>query len=116
MALCRLLLDETKSRHGVEIRIHKEIPSEAGLGGGSADGAGVLVGLNALLGSPLRTERLIELGARVGSDIPFCIQGGTAMVRGYGEILEALEPLGRLPYSDCQAGERSAHSGVFCPL
>ena len=89
----RLLLDETQSRHGVEIRIHKEIPSEAGLGGGSADGAGVLVGLNALLGSPLRTERLIELGARVGSDIPFCIQGGTAMVRGYGEILEALEPL-----------------------
>lgn len=51
------------------------------------------MGLNALLGSPLRTERLIELGARVGSDIPFCIQGGTAMVRGYGEILEALEPL-----------------------
>lgn len=89
----RLLLDETKSSHGVDIRIHKEIPSEAGLGGGSADGAGVLVGLNALLSSPLRTERLIELGARVGSDIPFCIQGGTAMVRGYGEILEALEPL-----------------------
>ena len=40
----RLLLDETKSSHGVDIRIHKEIPSEAGLGGGSADGAGVLVG------------------------------------------------------------------------
>lgn len=89
----RQLLDETRSKHGVDIRIHKEIPAQAGLGGGSADGAGVLVGLNALLGSPLRRERLGELGARIGADIPFCILGGTAVVRGYGEILEALEPL-----------------------
>ena len=78
---------------GLHIELSKRIPMQSGLGGGSADGAGVLVGLNALLGSPLRMERLIELGARVGSDIPFCIQGGTAMVRGYGEILEALQPL-----------------------
>ena len=65
------LLEAAGSSQGVHIRIHKEIPAQAGLGGGSADGAGVLVGLNHLLGSPLNLQQLCDLGAAIGSDIPF---------------------------------------------
>ena len=89
----RALLDAAGSREGVNIRIHKQIPSQAGLGGGSADGAGVLVGLNALLSSPLSEKALCDLGAKIGADIPFCLIGGTAVVRGYGEIIEPIDPL-----------------------
>ncbi len=70
---------------GLSIRIVKRIPSEAGLAGGSADAAAVLRGLNALYGDPLRFSALKELGAKCGSDVPFCLQGGTARVRGRGE-------------------------------
>ncbi len=87
------LLEAAGSSQGVHIRIHKEIPAQAGLGGGSADGAGVLVGLNHLLGSPLNLQQLCDLGAAIGSDIPFCIIGGTAVVRGFGEIIEPIQPL-----------------------
>ncbi len=89
----RSLLDEVGGGCGAEIRVHKAIPSQAGLGGGSADGAGVLVGLNHLLDDPLDTARLCELGAAIGADIPFCIVGGTAVVRGFGEIIEPIRPL-----------------------
>ena len=89
----RALLDAAGSREGVNIRIHKQIPAQAGLGGGSADGAGVLVGLNALLNSPLSEKALCDLGAKIGADIPFCLVGGTAVVRGYGEIIEPIDPL-----------------------
>ena len=70
---------------GLTIRIVKRIPAQAGLAGGSADAAAVLRALNSLYGSPLRPKALTELGARCGSDVPFCIAGGTARVRGRGE-------------------------------
>ena len=89
----RALLDAAGSREGVNIRIHKQIPAQAGLGGGSADGAGVLVGLNALLNSPLSEKALCDLGAKIGADIPFCLVGGTGGGRGYGEIIEPIDPL-----------------------
>lgn len=75
---------------GLAIRITKRIPSGAGLGGGSADAAAVLRALNRHFDSPLSILALAELGARVGSDVPFCVVGGTAMVEGRGERLRKL--------------------------
>lgn len=75
---------------GLEIRIVKRIPSGAGMGGGSADAAAVLRVLNRHYGEPLSVLALAELGAQVGSDVPFCVLGGTAMVEGRGERLRKL--------------------------
>lgn len=75
---------------GLSIRITKRIPTQAGLGGGSADAAAVLRALNKHYGMPLSILALAELGAQVGSDVPFCTLCGTAMVEGRGERLRAL--------------------------
>jgi 4-diphosphocytidyl-2-C-methyl-D-erythritol kinase len=82
-----------KDPNGLEIRITKRIPSEAGLGGGSADAAAVLRALNRHYGNPLSIMALAELGAEVGSDVPFCVLCGTAMVEGRGERLRKLPDL-----------------------
>lgn len=79
-----------KDADGIEIRITKRIPSEAGLGGGSADAAAVLRALNRHYGEPLSIMALAELGAQVGSDVPFCVICGTAMVEGRGERVRKL--------------------------
>jgi 4-diphosphocytidyl-2-C-methyl-D-erythritol kinase len=86
------LLDVTKEARGVHIDIKKRIPTEAGMGGGSADGAAVLVGLNRLLGEPLSTDELCRIGASVGADIPFCIRGGCVRVGGIGEVVKETLP------------------------
>jgi 4-diphosphocytidyl-2-C-methyl-D-erythritol kinase len=72
------------------IRLHKKIPAGAGLGGGSADAAAVLVGMNELFGLGLGVEKLRTIGARIGADVPFCLSGGTALAQGVGEILTPL--------------------------
>lgn len=77
----------------VRIYVEKVIPQQAGLGGGSADAAAVLVGLNALYGDPFSQKELCALGEKVGADVPFCIVGGTAFVEGIGEIITPLKPL-----------------------
>ena len=79
-----------KDPNGLAIRITKRIPSEAGLGGGSADAAAVLRALNRHYDSPLSIMALAELGSQVGSDVPFCVLCGTAMVEGRGERLRKL--------------------------
>ena len=79
-----------KDPDGIEIRIVKRIPSGAGMGGGSADAAAVLRALNRHYGEPLSIFALAELGAQVGSDVPFCVICGTAMVEGRGERLRKL--------------------------
>ena len=79
-----------KDPNGLEIRITKRIPSEAGMGGGSADAAAVLRALNRHYGDPLSILALAELGVQVGSDVPFCVVGGTCMVEGRGERLRKL--------------------------
>ena len=75
---------------GIEIRITKRIPSQAGMGGGSADAAAVLRALNRHYDFPFSIMALAELGAMVGSDVPFCVLCGTAMVEGRGERLRKL--------------------------
>ena len=76
---------------GIEIRILKRIPSEAGLGGGSADAAAVLRALNKHYDSPLSLFALAELGAKVGSDVPFCTVMGTCLVEGRGERIQKMK-------------------------
>jgi len=84
---------EQKAERGVRIQIVKRIPVAAGLAGGSADAAAVLVGLNMLsnVQSPMSNVELMEIGARIGSDVPFCLVGGTCLVKGRGEIVDPLE-------------------------
>ena len=78
--------------HRLPVRLHlrKEVPSEAGLGGGSADAAAALVGLNQLFGLGLSDAELRGIGLRVGADVPFCVSGGTAVGEGIGEVLSPL--------------------------
>lgn len=78
---------------GVDIRIKKRIPTGAGMAGGSADGAAVIIALNELHSAGLTDEQLCDIGETVGADIPFCITGGTMMVRGIGNILSPLPSL-----------------------
>lgn len=77
----------------IEIDIKKNIPSGAGLAGGSADGAAVLVGLNKISGEIFSLKKLCEIGASIGADVPFCIVGGTTLCEGIGEKLTPLTPL-----------------------
>lgn len=79
-----------KDPNGIEIRITKRIPSQAGMGGGSADAAAVLRALNTHYNAPFSILALAELGGQIGSDVPFCVLGGTAMVEGRGERLRKL--------------------------
>jgi len=87
---------------GLEIRITKRIPMEAGLGGGSADAAAVLRALNDHYGNPLSIFALAELGAQVGSDVPFCVVCGTAMVEGRGEKLRVLPKMPECVFVVCK--------------
>ena len=90
----KVFFDATgKDPDGIEIRITKRIPSEAGMGGGSADAAAVLRALNKHYDYPFSILALAELGASVGSDVPFCTVCGTAMVEGRGERLRKLPDL-----------------------
>ena len=73
---------------GVRIVLHKAIPMGAGLGGGSADAAAVLFGLNRLWHLNLPPEQLEEIGLSLGADVPFCLRGGLVRTRGIGELLE----------------------------
>ena len=74
----------------VRVTLRKEIPAGAGLGGGSADAAAVLVGLNELFDLGLKSDELGVLGARIGADVPFCVSGGTALGEGIGDRLTPL--------------------------
>ncbi|MDP3012914.1 MAG: 4-(cytidine 5'-diphospho)-2-C-methyl-D-erythritol kinase [Candidatus Subteraquimicrobiales bacterium] len=91
-----LLKNEAGLNQGAIIEINKRIPVAAGLGGGSADAAAVLFGLNLLWGLNLPLEKLQQIGAKVGADVPFCLIGGTSLAEGVGEILN---PLPQMPSS-----------------
>lgn len=86
-------MEYTSLKKGVRLTVTKHIPQQAGMGGGSADAAGVLVALNKLFDTNLTTEQLCEIGLTVGADVPFCLVGGTAYVTGIGEGIRPLPPL-----------------------
>lgn len=78
---------------GVKISLYKHIPAAAGLGGGSSDAAAALKALNVFWKLALNMEQLVEIGALLGSDIPYCLRGGTALVGGGGEKVTSLPAL-----------------------
>lgn len=86
------LLQAAKIGDGVNIHLEKKIPLAAGLGGGSGNAAVTLLGLNELFGAPLPPEKLHELAAALGSDIPFFLQTKPALATGRGEKIQALDP------------------------
>ena len=106
----RRFLEAAGIRGGAWITVHKAIPAQAGMAGGSADAAAVLVGLNRLYGGPLSFCRLLELGAQVGADVPFSLMGGTCRVQGKGDILKALPPC-----PDCRFVIVMPEEGVSTP-
>lgn len=83
--------------HDLSIQLVKRIPMMAGLGGGSADGAAVLSGLNLLTGANLPLEQLEKIALPCGADIPFCLRGGTLRARGIGEQFSPLPPMPDFP-------------------
>ena len=86
-----LLQERSSTRYGAHVILKKQIPVGAGLGGGSSDAAAVLVGLNDLWSLNFTAAELQQLGAALGADIPFFIQGGDAWVAGLGERIEPLQ-------------------------
>lgn len=86
----RLLKDRYGIKKGVSIQIDKIIPVAAGLAGGSSDAAAALKGLNQLWDLGLSLDELAEIGAEIGSDVSFCVYGGTALATGRGEKIEHL--------------------------
>lgn len=89
-------LDAASRNAAITVTVRKHIPIAAGLAGGSSDAAAVLLACNEAAGYPLSRDRLLELAASLGSDVPFCLVGGTQVCRGRGERMNPLalkEPL-----------------------
>ncbi|WP_000772107.1 MULTISPECIES: 4-(cytidine 5'-diphospho)-2-C-methyl-D-erythritol kinase [Bacillus cereus group] len=87
----KLLKERFQVKKGVSISIEKTIPVAAGLAGGSSDAAATLRGLNKLWNLGLKIDELAELGAEIGSDVSFCVYGGTAIATGRGEKIEHIK-------------------------
>ena len=98
--------DYTGLLAGVDITIYKNTPVRAGMAGGSADAAAVLVGLNELYGARLSMSELCALGASIGADVPFALMGGTCRVQGVGDLLKPLPPV-----PDCETQEAAVRAG-----
>lgn len=101
-AALRYLEAVGETGQGLHIDMRKNIPVGAGMAGGSADAAAVLRGMNALYDSRLSRKQLEELACAVGSDVAFCVAGGTALAMGRGEILEDLPPLPDCCFAICK--------------
>lgn len=87
---------------GVHIDIKKTIPTQAGLAGGSSDGAAVIMGLNRLFNTRLSPREMLDIGERVGADVPFCIEGGTRLCTGVGATMKRLPPLRGVHFVICK--------------
>ncbi len=112
-AALRLCAETGADCGGLSIELDKSIPVCAGLAGGSADAAAVLRGLNRLLGLGLPPERLEAIGARVGSDVPYCVRGGTALAEGRGEVLTTLPALPDCHVVLCKPAFSVLHAGAL---
>ncbi len=87
----KLFIEKYEINSGVNINIYKNIPVCAGLAGGSTDGAAVLKAMNKIFDVNASDEELMELGLKLGADVPYCIKGGTALCRGIGEEVTKLK-------------------------
>ena len=117
--LVRRAVDAFRARldrpvQSLHIHLEKNIPIGAGLGGGSADAAAALRALNHFYDQPFSNADLRQIAATLGSDIPFLVEGGTALMRGRGEILEALSWEGSQSFTSWRAPmSRSARRGLM---
>ena len=87
----KLLMDEFHIEDGVDIKLTKRIPVAAGLAGGSTDAAAALIGLNRLWELNLTRQELMDIGVKIGADVPYCIMGGTVIAEGIGELLTPIK-------------------------
>lgn len=113
MRAARALQMAAGCEQGAHIHVEKQIPVGAGMGGGSADAAAVLVGLNSMWGLGLSRERLEEIGLTLGADVPFCIRGGLTRTTGIGETMENLPCGGEWPLCVIQPCEGLSTGAVF---
>lgn len=111
----RLFCEKTGAE-GCKIKIEKRIPAAAGLGGGSADAAAVLAGLNRLYKTGISETELCEIAVKIGADVPFLIAGGTARARGIGEKLTPLMPLKDCWFLLAKAEEKPSTAEMFSRL
>ncbi|GAA2942874.1 MULTISPECIES: 4-(cytidine 5'-diphospho)-2-C-methyl-D-erythritol kinase [Enterococcus] len=88
-----LVKERFEIKKGLRVKIHKEIPVAAGLGGGSTDSAAALRAVNRLWDLGLSIEEIASLGAEVGSDVPYCVYGQTSLVEGFGEKVTPIAPM-----------------------
>lgn len=89
----QILMDECGLKQGIYIDLQKFIPVAAGMAGGSSDAAAVLYGMNRMFRLNLSQQRLMELGLKIGADVPYCVMRGTALAEGIGEKLTPLAPM-----------------------
>ena len=111
-----LLGDVVGGIGGIAIDIHKRIPVAAGLAGGSANAAAVLHGMNELLGLGFTQETLMQFGAQLGADVPFCLYGGAALGVGIGDQLTRLPALSDVPLLLLNPGIEISTATVFQKL
>ena len=88
----KLMMEQNHISEGVEIHLEKHIPIAAGMAGGSTDAAATLKGMNRLFDLGCTLKDLMELGVKIGADVPYCVMGGTALAEGIGEKLTPLAP------------------------
>lgn len=101
---------------GLSIEITKRIPMQAGMAGGSADAAAVLRGLNRLYDSRLSQDKLLDLAAQLGSDVPYCVLGGTMLAEGRGEILTPWPQLPSCGFVLCKPALSCPTGALFAAL
>lgn len=109
----KLFFEHTGITEGAEIEIESNIPLSSGMGGGSADSAAVLVGLNKLYGTNLNENELNSLALQIGADVPFCISGGTARVEGIGEKLKKLPFAGEKQVLIVKYGQKLSTANMY---
>jgi 4-diphosphocytidyl-2-C-methyl-D-erythritol kinase len=112
----KAFFDYTKISGGADIFIEKGIPDAGGLGGGSSDAAGVILGLDKLYNTKLSLDELLKIGLSVGADVPFCVFGGTARVGGIGEELYRLPSIKGLYFIIAKNGTKPSTGEMYRQL
>ena len=108
-----LFFEYTGIQGGAHIHIKKTVPIKAGMAGGSADAAGVIVGLDKIYETNLTRQQMCEIGAKAGSDVPFMIMGGTKRVQGVGEIINPCPPMPRCHLVICMPDKGVSTPAAF---
>ena len=108
-----LFFEYTGIQGGAHIHIKKTVPIKAGMAGGSADAAGVIVGLDKIYETNLTRRQMCEIGAKAGSDVPFMIMGGTKRVQGVGEIIKPCPPMPRCHLVICMPDKGVSTPAAF---